>query len=142
MKPDEYAFKKDAKNQETIKDYDISQKIKEKGCAFNAERIQTFVSPVWTLEYCLAKNESIFPFILELSQNFLSNQAYKELTEKIKQNPNDKACILIQTLFKNKVSKTQLAYDLANRIESADTIDTGNQYTQYLFKAIRYAADS
>ena len=97
---------------------------------------------MWTLEYCLAKNESIFPFILELSQNFLSNQAYKELTEKIKQNPNDKACILIQTLFKNKVSKTQLAYDLANRIESADTIDTGNQYTQYLFKAIRYAADS
>ena len=141
VKPDEYEFKTDAKDKKTSKDCDITQKIKEKEDAFNAKRIKTFVSPAWTLEYCLAKNESIFPFILELSQNFLSNQAYKELTEKIKQNPNDKACILIQTLFKNKVSKTQLAYDLANRIESADTIDTGNQYTQYLFKAIRYAAD-
>ena len=133
-------FGKDAKNTKTLQNFNITQKMQEKENLYTSDLIKTFVSPAWTLEYCLAKNETLFPLILKLSSKLLAPEAYNELKKEIEQNPDNKACILIQTLFKKKISKTQLAYDLANQLEFA-TIDTEDKYTKYLFDAIRYASN-
>lgn len=140
IKPDEYMFGKDAKNTKTLQNFNITQKMQEKENLYTSDLIKTFVSPAWTLEYCLAKNETLFPLILKLSSKLLAPETYNELKKEIEQNPDNKACILIQTLFKKKISKTQLAYDLANQLEFA-TIDTEDKYTKYLFDAIRYASN-
>lgn len=57
IKPDK--FKTIKANCKTEEDFDLSKKKKEKEEKFNGDPVKTYVSPHWTLEYCIAFSDKL-----------------------------------------------------------------------------------
>lgn len=57
VKPDKYI--EIDPGSETEKNFDLSEKLKEKEEKYNAPPVKSFISPRWTLEYCIALAENL-----------------------------------------------------------------------------------
>ncbi len=163
VKPDIYKeVDRDAK---TLSDYSggIEGEIERKKRLYNAQNIQTFVSPHWTLEYTLALSSlrrDLYRAILyaEAIQNSDKYALTKEKREKIdpkvsqdiekweKSLDNEHIAFEIYNniMLKKSISKAIVAQCLARIIEvyadrdSLKTRITNDAYLDYLVKAINY----
>ena len=115
------------------KDNAIEQK-KEK---YDGQTVNTFVSPHWTLEYCLAKSESISKKFQDIVKEVHSRTNWDEFDQK-----------LAEKLDNKSLDKTEIAYRLAEKLDADSTAEdpeiTINRENQddtihYLIKAIEYA---
>lgn len=110
-------------------------KAKNKKSKYDGQVVKTFVSPQWTLEYCLLKSSSLNSKFQEIVEDIHSGTDWidfeKSLTEKL----NNKG-----------LAKTEIAYQLAHFLEE----DSGNENSKikvrkqdiaikYLIEAIEYA---
>jgi putative ATP-dependent endonuclease of OLD family len=142
----EYAKSKDAggKTLYSLKQqaaYDLERNAKIAAIELKAEaNIKYFVAPHWTLEYSLFKSGSLTPTFQKLAR--------KKHKHKSKWDANFQDCLATK-LFKKSLKKTEMAYEIANAIDTdfnlpakTITINPGdnNDSINYIVKAIQYAA--
>ena len=121
----------------TEEDGNKEDKIKQKKDKYNGETVNTFVSPQWTLEYCLAKSESIGEQFRNIVKEVHSGTNWDDFMEKLSEKLGNKS-----------LNKTEIAYRLAEQLDETSstenseiTIDKENEddSIHYLIKAIKYA---
>ncbi len=115
------------------KDNAIEQK-KEK---YDGQTVNTFVSPHWTLEYCLAKSESISEKFQDIVKEVHSRTNWDDFDQKLSEKLDNKS-----------LDKTEIAYRLAEKLDGNSTAEdpeitinreNQNDTIHYLIKAIEYA---
>jgi putative ATP-dependent endonuclease of OLD family len=99
--------------------------------AWEKQSIKVFVAPNWTLEYALFQSTSL---------NTIFSKIFKEVHPGI--NLGNIEMELGKKLI-TKLYKTEIAYKLAQAIESDDTItlDVDDEPIKYLFDAIKYVCN-
>lgn len=158
VKPDEYkAIKGDAN---TEQDVSIADKIAEKAIKYNGQKVKAFISPKWTLEYCIARS----PLLQQLFYEGLLKAQLEEKTDKGVQDlqPYQDAIDNVATAFNNwtdpieqmafeiyhgkmlkdKISKSITAQHFAKALLDSDVTREqieGDPMIQYLIEAIKYA---
>lgn len=107
----------------------------EKKREFSAQKVKPFVSPQWTLEYCLFKSESL---------SFAFKRALKLAHPQI--DTNNIECELSKKLIKKTLNKTGIAHQLAQTLEEdlnkpspEISLDDQDEVINYLLGAIKYA---
>ncbi|MEX1014153.1 MAG: AAA family ATPase [Candidatus Paceibacterota bacterium] len=112
-------------------DNNLQKIINEKEEEYTDQQVKGFVSPHWTLEYCLSKSESI-------KENF--KQAVIEVHPRIFSSKDDFDNKLEEQLKKGGLNKTEVAYRLAEIIKRDEemVIDDSDEYIKYLIEAIKY----
>lgn len=140
IKPDDYV--QQDKPCKTEKDFDLPLEIGTKENKYWAKEIEAFVSPHWTLEYCIALSSKLQPLLIEAIR--------KAATEQEKTLGEDKFQSVTPTqLYQNiilghKISKTILAQHLAQLLEKDTTITPNDWKTdaniKYLVDAIQHVA--
>ncbi len=102
---------------------------------YNGQGVKTFVSPHWTLEYCLSKSSSL-------------GSEFQEIVESIHSRTDwtDFEASLTQKLENKGLNKTEIAYRLAKLLEEDEEkdvseikIDMKDTAIKYLIEAIKYA---
>lgn len=128
IKPDIY---KDINSEETtVQDMDIDNRRKEKELLYNGQTVKTFVSPEWTLEYCLFKSPSFSSKFQEIVKDIHSRTNFNNFEKK-----------LCEKLGNKSLDKTEIAYRLMNSIKSGDiVINLEDAYIKYIIDAIKYAS--
>lgn len=102
-----------------------------KKAKYDGQKVKTFVSPHWTLEYCISKSKSLAT-------------AFETVTEEVHPKIADGCTFeqgLVSKLIKGTLDKTEVACRLAHQIEqkeSAITIDKNDEAIKYLIDAIEY----
>lgn len=115
---------KSKKTRAQIDDEAIKQK-------YNGQKVQTFVSPHWTLEYCLACSEKLGPLFIESAREVHKKMSVGNEIEEIK----DK-------LAKHTLKKAEIAQIFAEKIKDSVISKTdleSDAFIQYLVNAIKYA---
>jgi len=109
-------------------------KIKELKNKWEEQNIKVFVAPSWTLEYSLFKSTSFGNIFCEIfkevhSGSGINNKNYQEK--------------LGEKLLNKNLKKTEIAYRLAQKIETTDslTIDENDESIKYLIEAIKYVCN-
>lgn len=111
-------------------------KISELNAKFDAQSVKSFVSPKWTLEYCLYSSPSLSTSFQTIARKVHSRSDWLDFPAKL----SDK-------LSRKAFSKTEVSYELASLLD-ADTlletpqisIDETDPYIAYLINAIKYAS--
>ncbi len=109
--------------------------IENKKSKYDGQVVKTFVSPQWTLEYCLSKSSSLNSKFQEIVKDIHSRTDWtdfeKSLTEK---------------LDKKRLKKTEIAYQLAHSLEEDSDkenpeiiVSKKDIAIKYLIEAIEYA---
>lgn len=140
IKPDEYV--QQAKPCETEKDYTVADKIETKKNKYHAQNIEAFVSPHWTLEYCIALSSKLQPLLIEATKKAAEEQ---EITLGEDEFKTVTPIHLYQDIiFGCEISKAILAQHLAQLLEKDTTIAPNDWKTdvniKYLVDAIQYVA--
>lgn len=99
---------------------------------FSIDDVKVFISPHWTLEYCLLKSDSLKSIftqsVKEIHPDFDLANPEVGLTEKLK---------------KHSLKKTEVAYNVAEKLKHSD-VDLielhSDEEIKYLVDAIKYAA--
>ncbi|MGD0573414.1 MAG: AAA family ATPase [Sedimentisphaerales bacterium] len=124
VKPEDENITSNGKTQKEIKTAEIKAK-------YNGQKVKTFPSPHWTLEYCISKSSSLsaaFESVVRIVHpNIIEDCTFE-------QGLSDK-------LIKRTLDKTEIAYKLAQIIEqdiAAIAIDENDQAIKYLIDAIKY----
>lgn len=127
LKPDEENIieKKEKKTKAKIKDEAIKQK-------FNGQKVQTFVSPHWTLEYCLAHSEKLGSLFIESVREVYKGIAVGNEIVEIENK-------LANHNFKNKAEIAQIFAEKLKDAAISKTDLESDAYIQYLVSAIKYA---
>lgn len=124
-------------DEENTKEIDVQQTKAEiekenKKQAYNGQKVKTFVSPHWTLEYCLAISDKLkrifFDAIKEVHTRIDQNNILDEIKGKLE---------------KGTLKKAEIAQIFASRIEASTLSKTdleSDTKIQYLLDAIKYAA--
>jgi len=106
-------------------------KTEAKKAEYDGQKVKTFVSPHWTLEYCISKSKS-----LSATFEIITKAIHPQITD---------SCTFEQGLadkLKNRtLYKTEVACQLANKIElngSTIMIDENDEAIKYLIDAIKY----
>ncbi len=109
---------------------DTKAKIEFKEKEFKDQNVKVFVAPQWTLEYSLFKSPSFSKKFCEILKN---------VHPKIDINNYEQE--LAKKLINEGLKKTELAYEIAQALESDPTIsiDVEDSGIEYLIKAIKYA---
>ena len=98
----------------------------------SSQNVNYFVAPHWTLEYSLFLSQSLTAKFQEI---------VKSIHKKIDKKVNFEEGLAMKLLKKGKLEKTEIAYKLANYLDSLENISLGESDTIcYLKKAIKYAA--
>lgn len=160
IKPDEYkVIKGDAI---TEQDVIIADKIAEKAAKYDGQRVKAFISPQWTLEYCIARS----PVLRRLFYKGLLQANLEKKIDKGVQNlePFQDAIDNVATAFNNwtdpvdqtafdiyhgkmlngQISKSVTAQMCAQLIKESDVTQEqleGDPSIQYLINAVKYAAN-
>lgn len=111
-------------------------KNQEKQNKYSGQTVKTFISPQWTLEYCLAKSTALSEKFQEICKDIHSDSNWEDFNQE-----------LTSKLENNTLNKTEIADRLAQAIEDdpednpklnidpKDDEDT----IYYIIKAIKYA---
>jgi len=98
---------------------------------FNGQKVKTFVSPHWTLEYCLAKSEKLnqifFKSVKEVHTEFGDKNQVEKIREKIEH----------RTVKKAEIAQAFAEHLNAANVSKADLDADDN--IRYLIDAIKYA---
>ena len=93
IRPDAY----DAidENKKTEKDFNIADEITRIKAKYEGQRVKAFVSPHWTLEYCIALSEKLRPHLYEAvtaagEELYQDGKTGKRITEAFDDFSNDK----------------------------------------------------
>lgn len=144
VKPDQYKdVKPDATTEE---DVDLAGKISERESRFDGQKVKTFVSPHWTLEYCIGLSPKMRKHLFEAIK-LAAEEMGKRITETWEEleNGKDQAQLAFylyhELIVKKEISKAIIAQQLALILETTaiDAIREDASIT-YLFNAIDYAA--
>ncbi len=111
-------------------------KANEKKSLYSGQKVKTFVSPHWTLEYCLSKSQSLKSVFEKVVKNVHSATDWEDFDTK-----------LIEKLDNNGLRKTEIADQIAQEISDDSItsprieIDLENveDTIHYIILAIRYA---
>lgn len=132
-----------------------TKKIEEIENQYNGQGVKVFISPHWTLEYCIALNDKFAPFIFKATKEAVremrkDRKSISEITEIYKDISNNKTPDQIAfniyhcLIQEKKVSKTIIAQHLAKlallrkcKITTSELNDRNS--TKYLIDAIQYA---
>jgi len=101
VKPDEELIYENGKTKK-----DIAKESKEQ--KFNGQTVKTFISPHWTLEYCLFKSLSLGDAFQNVVKAVHSSTDFNNFEQK-----------LIEKIENKSLYKTEIAYRLANVIEES-----------------------
>ncbi|MFA5778780.1 MAG: AAA family ATPase [Elusimicrobiota bacterium] len=138
IKPDEYV----TKPCKTEKDYIVSDKIETKKNKYRAQNIEAFVSPHWTLEYCIASSSKLQPQLIAAIKKAATEQEITIVEDEFK--TITPVHIYQDIILGYKISKTILAQHLAQLLEKDTTITRDDLKTdvniKYLVDAIQYVA--
>ena len=108
----------------------IAAEIDKKDKTF--KNVKYFITPRWTLEYSLFLSQSLTAKFQEI---------VKSIHKKIDKKVNFEEGLAMKLLKKGKLEKTEIAYKLANYLDSLENISLEeNDTICYLKKAIKYAA--
>ena len=108
----------------------IAAEIDKKDKTF--KNVKYFITPRWTLEYSLFLSQSLTAKFQEI---------VKSIHKKIDKKVNFEEGLAMKLLKKGKLEKTEIAYKLANYLDSLENIPLEESDTIcYLKKAIEYAA--
>jgi putative ATP-dependent endonuclease of the OLD family len=118
-------------NGKTKKDLETEKKkIK-----FDDQAVKTFVSPHWTLEYCLMKSSSLNHKFQEITKNIHNRTDWSDFESRLTEKLNNK-----------NLEKTEIAYQLANSLEEDSDdknpeiiVNKSDPAIKYLIEAIEYA---
>lgn len=134
VKPEEANVKDDSSDMTKA---EIQKKNKEE--SYNGQGVKTFVSPSWTLEYCIYMSSCLSTAFQEIVKQVHSRTDWDSDFEKT----------LKDKLADKSLNKTEIAYRLAEKIENdmkleAPTLvinpDDETDDINYLLKAIKHAA--
>ena len=155
IKPDEY--KQIDSNKKTEKDFSISEEINKKKEKLEGQSVKVFVSPHWTLEYCLMLDNKLRELLINAIKSVFDEEnrgetALENLEEEIKNILNKSSNAEIAThlyhrIFDRKrVSKASVAQYFAGLLENDDSINKeyleNIESIQYLLEAIKYVSGS
>lgn len=155
IKPDEY--KQIDSNKKTEKDFSISEEINKKKEKLEGQSVKVFVSPHWTLEYCLMLDNKLRELLINAIKSVFDEEnrgetALENLEEEIKNILNKSSNAEIAThlyhrIFDRKrVSKASVAQYFAGLLENDDSINKeyleNIESIQYLLEAIKYVSRS
>lgn len=155
-----------AKTDEELKQEE-EKATKDKEQSFNGQKVNTFVSPHWTLEYCLANSETLREIFYESvllafkeKKNYQDQEKKKQIEDAISgkdslfNNWKEEGIALkiyrqilgeenILNLCSEKLSKTVIAQLFAQKLEEFTISNEklkNDKNIQYLLDAIKYAA--
>lgn len=154
IKPDEYKAVEPVAN--TEKDYDLNAKTNAKAKKYDGQKVKTFISPHWTLEYCIGRSKALCALL---------HQAVKDAIDEIRKDGKSVAAItetyetfckgkdqkniafdLYQKLIRDKsISKTIVAQHLAAALQEPNLCETDladRDSTGYLIDAIKYVTSN
>jgi len=163
IRPDEY--KREKADAKTWSEFDVTREHQKKIERFDGQGVQTFVSPYWTLEYCIARSAELRIVLLkaiecaqlEGKQNGVTNENLANIEAKIEEeiasflrngcSDNEIAFqIYYHKLLKQQVSKAitaqWLARFLAEGSSITHTVLISDPNIAYLIDAIKYAANA
>jgi putative ATP-dependent endonuclease of the OLD family len=112
---------------------------------YNGQSVKCFVSPQWTLEYCLLKSSSLCAIFQEIVKSIHSSTDFADFEQKLTEKIENKS-----------LNKTEIAYRLGAKIEESFStnkqpdqdeingatieIKVDDKSIEYLMNAIKYAA--
>lgn len=99
---------------------------------FDGQKVKTFISPHWTLEYCLSNSDSVKQLFFD---------SVKEVHSGIDE-ANIKTCIE-EKLIKGTLKKAEIAQIFSEKLSKSNITASSlesDQNIEYLIKAIEYAA--
>ena len=126
-------YKKEGSEYQRRNDIDSERKNKIREIESKSfQNVNYFVAPHWTLEYSLFLSQSLTTKFQEI---------VKSIHKKIDKKVNFEEGLAMKLLKKGKLEKTEIAYKLANYLDSLENISLEeNDTICYLKKAIKYAA--
>lgn len=126
-------YKKEGSEYQRRNDIDSERKNKIREIeSKSSQNVNYFVAPHWTLEYSLFLSQSLTAKFQEI---------VKSIHKKIDKKVNFEEGLAMKLLKKGKLEKTEIAYKLANYLDSLENISLEeNDTICYLKKAIKYAA--
>jgi len=151
IKPDEYNSKK------TEKDFNINDEINRKKEKLEGQSVKVFVSPHWTLEYCLALDKDLrgilYKAILDVleegkSEDYIRKikKYFEELEEKLPSEKEKAFQLYYEIILGKNLSKAALAQYFAKHIENDNSLTmeklTSIESISYLIGAIKYVSGS
>ncbi len=161
IKPD--AHKTEKADATTEEDVDLAAQIAEKEAKYNGQNVKSFISPHWTLEYCLSLAESVrkifFKAVLKSLKEKKEEDGVQNLqpyTDEINGMDNrfnnwtdDSRDIAYEIyhgyMVKKQISKAIVAQRFSQELEDSDiTKDQlkADPFLEYLIKAIEYASNN
>lgn len=159
IKPDAYNSLEGKEGAKTEKDYVLEEKITEKQILYTGEPVKTFVSPRWTLEYCIALTPILAPLLFEaikisvkeMREDESTTYSSAEITGSFDDHFSGKSQeeiafeIYNNLLLKKQVSKSIVAQNIAVLITESSDINFGSMRgdespLKYIFDAIKYSA--
>jgi putative ATP-dependent endonuclease of OLD family len=127
VKPDIY--KEISSEENTAQDINMVDKKRKKE-SYNGQTVKTFVSPEWTLEYCLFKSSSFGNKFQAIVKEIHSGTNFDNFEKTLCKKLGDKS-----------LKKTEVAYRLVNSIkENEIEIEDEDGYIKYIIDAIKYAS--
>ena len=137
---------------------DLQTKITEKENKYSSQRVKGFVSPYWTLEYCLGLSPKIAPLLFEAVKKAITEMRKDDNTTYARAEETRQYSDLLgdqkevaKEIYKNiiiakKVSKTIIAQYLVQIIENNNTLtkeafENESSPIKYLIDAIKYATN-
>ena len=113
-------------------------KTEKKTLKYNGQFVKTFVSPHWTLEYCLSKSSSLGLQFQEIVQGIHTKTDWSDFGKSLTEKLDNKG-----------LKKTKIAYQLAKLLEedskkeiSSIIISDDDETIKYLLEAIKYACEN
>jgi len=138
VKPDEELIHKNGKTKKDIAKVSKEQK-------FDGQTVKTFVSPHWTLEYCLFKSSSLGSTFQDVVKAVHSSTDFSDFEQKLKEKIENKSLYKTEVAYRlaNSIEKS-LSNDKQSENESAEEanfeIKNDDEPIKYLINAIKYAA--
>lgn len=135
---------------------DISTEITKKQQKYEGQKVKAFVSPRWTLEYCLALSRNLRELFFNAVKSAGEEMASDGYTGKRVEGDYHSNCgqlsddnavaskIYVETMKQKKISKPVVAQRLAKAIDEDETTDPpylSDPSLNYLVDAIKYACN-
>ena len=103
----------------------------KKKADLETQKVRSFITPEWTLEFSLYRSTALSPYFVEVVKEVHSGTDWD----------TDFELSLATKLLKKTLNKSEIAYRLAQKLESVDALDIqATDSANYLVEAIRYAS--
>lgn len=133
---------------------DLQTKIDEKKAKYSGQKVKAFVSPHWTLEYCLALSDTLAPYLFDSVKQAIVEMRGGDTTYSVSEETREYSAlptvakeraieIYKNILLEKQVSKSVVAQQFAHILaDEAIVVNPDEELNlKYLFDAIKYVAD-